>query len=166
MTVPRVLFRDADLSPCGTYRHRLFRRWRKFGSYRKVAGFVMLNPSTADHREDDPTIRRCMSFAEREDCGALFVVNLYQLRATDPSELGKHPDPVGPDADYHISEVAKLVNGPLIAAWGTKGGTRGEEVASQWGGVLQCLRLTKKGHPEHPLYLPEDSPLQPFRSVL
>lgn len=28
--------------------------------------FVMLNPSTADERVDDPTIRRCAGFARRE----------------------------------------------------------------------------------------------------
>ena len=47
----------------------------------------MLNPSTADATEDDPTIRACMAFAERWECGWLDVVNLYAFRATDPADL-------------------------------------------------------------------------------
>ena len=51
----------------------------------------MLNPSTADADHDDRTIGRCISFAKREGCGGLIVGNLFQLRATDPDELRRHP---------------------------------------------------------------------------
>ncbi len=46
--------------------------------------WVMLNPSTADHVHDDPTIRRCMGFARAWGYGGIAVVNLYAWRATDP----------------------------------------------------------------------------------
>ena len=158
-----AVYRQANISPCGTYRHRLYHRW---GDRSRVCGFIMLNPSTADDVEDDPTVRRCRGFAEREGCNGMVIVNLYQLRATDPRELLRHPDPVGPGADQEIATVAQMCSGPLIAAWGTKGGQRALQVAREWRGVLKCLGVTKDGHPKHPLYLAADAPLIDFESLL
>jgi hypothetical protein len=56
---------NATISPCGKYRYWLERKWGP-GTPQV---FVMLNPSTADASEDDPTIRRCMGFARREGAG-------------------------------------------------------------------------------------------------
>ena len=54
----------------------------------------MLNPSTADDRRDDPTIRRCMAFACAWGYSAL-ERNLFAWRATDPRELLVASDPTG-----------------------------------------------------------------------
>jgi hypothetical protein len=81
--------RGCILSDCGTYRYRLWREWDKSCP-------VLLNPPTADHLTDDPTITRCMSRAVAGKFGRLEVANLFPLRATDPDELLTHPDPVGP----------------------------------------------------------------------
>lgn len=150
---------DAHISSCGRYRHWLSREWDASAA---VCGFVMLNPSTADAAHDDPTIRRCMGFARREGCGAIVVANLFQLRATDPAELKRDDDPLGPDANSHILDVARRVNGPLIAAWGAHGGARSAEVAALLFGRLSCLGVTRSGAPRHPLYLSSDAPLQPY----
>ncbi len=53
--------KSATISDCGTYRYHLAREW----STGKPILFVMLNPSTADAGEDDPTIRKCLGFATR-----------------------------------------------------------------------------------------------------
>ncbi len=148
----------AIISPCGTYRHRLTRRW----SAGPTCGFIMLNPSTADAEHDDPTLRRCIGFAKREGCGGLIVANLYQLRATDPRELRRHPDPTGPAADDYLLLAAAETSGPLIAGWGAKGGDRAGYVAAMLGRSLLCLGRTKDGHPIHPLYRPADAPLVPL----
>jgi hypothetical protein len=89
----------AVLSDCGTYRYRLGRRWAEG----PVDVWIMLNPSTADATVDDRTIRRCMEFSRRWGAGALVVGNLFALRATDPAELVRHPDPIGPDNDEHLT---------------------------------------------------------------
>lgn len=146
----------AILSECKTYRHRL---WRIWDSSKPIAGFIMLNPSTADEINNDPTIRKCISYAKREGCGGFIVVNLFQLRSKDPSDLLKYPDPIGPEADSHILEAASLVTGPLIAAWGSKGGKRGEYIAAMFGKNLVCLGKNKNGSPKHPLYLKSETPL-------
>lgn len=45
------------LSDCEQYRYRL---WRTWDSERPALGFLMLNPSTADHHVNGPTITRCL----------------------------------------------------------------------------------------------------------
>jgi hypothetical protein len=52
----------ATISADGRYRYRLERWWDE---HVPAVLFVMLNPSTADARDDDPTIRRCVAFARR-----------------------------------------------------------------------------------------------------
>ncbi len=128
--------------------------------------FIMLNPSTADADVDDPTIRRCIRFAARENAGRLVVVNLFALRATDPRELARDPDPVGPRND----EFILMHCGPgarIVAAWGAHpfAAARARTVAQMVagaGGRLECLGVTKDGHPRHPLYVRGDAPLLPY----
>lgn len=152
--------RSATFDPARTYRYKLERHWGDAAP----AVFVMLNPSTADAFVDDPTIRRCVAFARREGCGGLVVVNLFALRATDPKALRSHPDPVGPLNDTFLSD-ARLLGSSVIAAWGAHGSLHGrdEAVARLLAGrAVQCLGVTKDGHPCHPLYLPGDAPLRAY----
>ena len=51
----------ATISECGSYRYWLGRS-RNGGDGRVT--FIMLNSSDADAERDDPTIRRCLGFAE------------------------------------------------------------------------------------------------------
>lgn len=144
---------SAVICPYGTYRYRLERTW---DASTPSATFVMLNPSTADATTDDPTIRRCIGFARAWGHGGLVVVNLYAYRATDPAELRRVADPVGPDNDQHLQKAfaqAAQVGGPVVAAWGTKARPdRVREVAGMAESFV-ALRVTKDGHPGHPLYV-------------
>lgn len=168
---PVEVARTADISECGRYRYSLGRRWGDG----PVGVFVMLNPSTADAYQDDPTIRRCIGFAKREGWGGIEVVNLWAWRATDPKELL-----------FGRRAIASEVRGPLnteairealsrasfaVAAWGAtvdqlmrKGLPRiaVESLARDANVPLMCLGTTKDGHPRHPLYVPADAPLVPW----
>ncbi len=165
MSAPETLAasrKHAVISDCGRYRYRL---WRKWGEGSPLL-FVMLNPSTADASIDDATIRRCVGFAQRAGFGELEVVNLYAYRATDPDDLRRAGYPVGPDNDAHIAEAA-LASAAVCVAWGanTAGLLRSGEVLPMLRGLgvePLCLRITRSGHPQHPLYLPSDSKLQRF----
>ena len=152
--------RGAEISDCGRYRTRLWRRW---DSRKGRVLVIMLNPSTADASQDDPTIRRCIRFAIRWECGCLEVRNLFALRATDQRELLAVADPVGPNnlclvrSDDHFEKV--------VAAWGSHGGLLGRSTAirgelSRRGIRAFHLGLTKSGEPRHPLYVPYQTPLQ------
>lgn len=155
---------SAIISSCGRYRYVLTRHIPQhvnFNAPTKVL-FIMLNPSTADDKLDDPTIRRCISFAQRERATEMTVVNLFALRATDPKELSIHPNPVGPLNDHYLREQMREHEGSLIiAAWGANkfAYDRAYKVRSMFEDRLWCLGQTKSGAPKHPLYLPGDSKL-------
>ena len=162
------------------YRPWLDRDWSGLSAFSKRATFIMLNPSTADETRDDPTIRRCISFAKREGCDGLIVVNLYALRTTRPAHLFEHPDPVGRNLahecpgfdsnDDAISGAMAMERGPVIAAWGgnAERGRVGEVegIALELGRQLWCLGTTKDGSPRHPLYVRNDQPLMPWPVTL
>jgi hypothetical protein len=155
---------SAELSDCGTYRYTLTRDW---DSDRPAACFVMLNPSTADAEQDDPTIRRCLGYARTWGCGSLAVVNLYAYRAADPSELWRAADPVGPNNDSWLRAAvtgARKSGGPVVAAWGAHARTDRISAVLELPGVapISVLALTKGGQPRHPLYLRANLTPQPW----
>jgi hypothetical protein len=156
---------SAALSADRLYRYELTRMW----GAEPHATFVMLNPSTADADVDDPTIRRCIGFARSWGCGGLVVVNLYALRATQPADLWRAADPVGPDNDEHLSlalYLARGSTGPVVAAWGAHAKPDRvrflTDAARDHGVQLLALKVTKAGAPGHPLYLRADAEPMPW----
>jgi hypothetical protein len=141
----------------------LERRWLSYGPKSFVA-FICLNPSTADEIQNDPTVQRCLSFAQRWGFGGLIMLNIFALRSTDPQGLYDHPDPVGPMNDHYIVETVRRYEvTQVIAAWGNHGDFkgRGDEVKRlvNEDGAMRLYHLgefTKKGQPRHPLYLKGD----------
>lgn len=148
----------AALSRCKTYRYALWRHW----SDAPPVLFVMLNPSTADASQDDPTIRRCISFAQRWGYGGILVGNLFALRSPDPQQLRTASDPIGPQNERWLRRLSQQ-SAVVVGAWGNHGMllNRGEAVAARFPGLL-CLGLTQQGQPRHPLYVPRDAGLMPL----
>lgn len=141
-------------SDCGAYRYRLTRVWNAAAPH---ALFVMLNPSTADERRNDPTVGRCETRARRAGFGGVTIGNLFAFRATRPADLRRAAAPVGPDNDRTLAEAARRAD-LVLCAWGVHGAHlgRGPEVArllAATGRRLHHLGLTRDGHPRHPLYL-------------
>jgi hypothetical protein len=121
----------------------------------------MLNPSTADHERNDPTIARCERRARALGFGSLIVWNLFALRATDPKTLKDTDDPVGPDNDGFIAEAlheTKSKKGTVVVGWGANGDylerySKILAVAQLMRLQLYCLGITSSGQPKHPLYI-------------
>lgn len=149
------MVKGAIIDETGKYRYQL---WRIWDESRPLVVFIMLNPSTADAEEDDPTIRRCMNYARSWGYGGIKVVNLFAYRATNPKELLKVVNPTGgSDNIKHIINACKEAS-IIIAAWGAMGKDLGE-TAYNWIIPLKevyCLGTTKYGCPKHPLYLKAD----------
>jgi len=127
--------------------------------------WIMLNPSTADELADDPTIRRCRGFSADWGFGLVQIVNLFALRSTNPWVLKASADPVGPSNDEWIRSAAYSAS-KIVVGWGVHGALldRGEQVSRLLADrELLCLGRTKEGFPKHPLYLRNDSKLEPWR---
>lgn len=154
---------DAVISDCGRYRYRLERQW----SEGPKMTFIMLNPSTADHQIDDPTIRRCRNFAKREGCGGFVVINLMAWRATKPDDLPVDAAAIGPDNLLHHDIALDEADGPIVVAWGSNkratpfGDDTLRRIARK-GLDAYALKLSKSGAPWHPLYVKGDAPLIPM----
>lgn len=118
---------------------------------------------TADAVQDDPTIRRCIGFAETWGFGSLIVANLYALRSTKPAALWQHEDPVGPENDTILADLARR-HRDIVCAWGANAKPDRVrtfvDVIKAAGGELWCLGTTKAGAPRHPLYLRRDAKLR------
>ena len=87
------------------------------------------------------------------------MTNLFGLVSTDPARLYAVEDPIGPENDCHILQAAQDT-GKVIAAWGVLGGYQNRcaavlELIS--GFDLLCLKKTKEGYPNHPLYVAADT---------
>ena len=157
------LERDARISDCGKYRYLLRRTW-DHGKPRTL--IVMLNPSTADAEIDDATIRSCIRLSKGLGYGSFEVVNLFAFRATDPADLQRADDPVGPIND-DVIEAAIGRCDIAICAWGAHPMARGRSVAVRalirnHRPAVFCLGTTKSGAPKHPLYIKSGTPLQTF----
>ncbi len=155
---------DAIISDCGTYRYLLQRSW---DVTRQAVCFIMLNPSTADAEQNDPTVSRCLERARRLGFGQLEVVNLFALRSTDPRALRKHSDPVGPENNDAILQSASVCH-MVICAWGKDGGYMDRackviDLLKSANVKPHYLKINKVcGQPAHPLYLPYSLQPQPL----
>jgi hypothetical protein len=154
---------EAHLSPDRRYRYALRRTW---DAGRPVCMIVGLNPSTADESKLDPTLRRCIRFAHGFGYGGFWMGNLFAFRSTDPRAMKLAADPVGPDNNSWLIDMARWVGeGNVIFAWGAHGSHRGrDQIVSALLMPYQprCFGKTKEGQPKHPLYLPSATPLEVF----
>lgn len=121
-----------------------------------------MNPSTADHAKNDPTILKVMRYSKRWGYGSVLVLNIYAFRASKPENLPhRMRDRVGPRNNWWIRTIftyAKRKDVPVICAWGVKHEERGRwvrQVAAGLGLRLQCLEVALNGEPKHPRFLSE-----------
>jgi hypothetical protein len=85
------------------------------------------------------------------------MLNLFAFRTTQPRELKRALDPIGPDNDTHLlTEVSAADR--VIACWGDHGRFRGRDrdvvdLLVAKAALFECLLKNKSGAPHHPLYL-------------
>ncbi len=133
------------------YRHMLWRYWGPGTAFLHITG---LNPSTAGHAINDPTIRREIDFAKRWGYDGLLKTNAFDLRATDPKVMLAHSAPNSVVNDSWIYWCMIHSAPPYgIAAWGVHGNHQGRADYLRECYDWKCLGLTKDGHPKHPLYV-------------
>lgn len=149
------------------YRMALWRIWDRNKPLLLVG---MLNPSTADHRKNDPTILRVIFFAKAHVYGGVIVVNAYAFRSSQPAEMFAAADPHGPLNRDAIAQACALCD----AVWLAFGAQAGEGGYRLWQQVIAhhskvyCLGTSQDGSPKHPLArgkhrIPDDARFQPFQ---
>lgn len=171
----------ALLSEDGAFRYKL---WRIWDASLPALPIVMFNPSTADAKRDDPTIRRCVGFAWRwrslAKIGGIVIGNLYAYRATDPQNVYDRlkemsaDQTIGPENDRHLQEIVEAAvraDVSVLCAWGNPAyearqilgpddklaGVRDYEVFSSMiaaGARVMTLGFNRNGTPKHPVRLP------------
>lgn len=161
------------LSPCERYRYLLTKPLPgKASAPRKVVGFCMLNPSDGTAITKDSTLGRVYEFAAREGGTVAMVGNLFNWRSSEPTDLLRVADPVGPDAEAALERLA-AESDLLIVGWGSKfrydrrpppiGGrdARVLEILLSHREEVWCLgRTMVSAQPCHPLYLRGDTKLE------
>lgn len=163
----------AVISPCSLYRYILTRTWDP--SLTPLV-FCMLNPSTADAFQNDPTIRKCIGFARRMGHGGIVVVNLFAYRSTNPDVLNDPPvdvDMIGPDNDAWIKHAFGLGSREPVLAWGSfaHGAVpvrvqRVVELAHQMAATTYAIGVNEKSNtPRHPLMTAYATPRQKWPPV-
>ena len=150
--------KDAILSEDRKYRYVLSRIWDET---KPMVAIIGLNPSTADEKEDDNTITKCINFANNWGYGGIYMLNLFAYRATSPQDMFNSEYPIGEENDTYIDKYSKLSD-KVICAWGNDGNYkhRSQEVLSKIENKYY-LKLNKTGEPAHPLYL--SSELKPIK---
>lgn len=173
----KILDSGAELSADNVHRYSLWRTW----DYNKPRiMFIGLNPSRANAVKTDPTITRCINFANQWNFGSLFFANLFSFRT--PYVSGPIPEKkLAEDEDWQLlienlhrthtdvtdEHLQKMISksATIVCCWGSwkiPGFIlRTKEVV----GMIQkpyCFGTNTDGQPKHPLYLKSDCELKNF----
>jgi hypothetical protein len=135
---------------------------------------IGINPSTADDRTPDQTIKKVIGFVERNGFDSFIMLNIYPQRTPYPDDLHKNMD-----LDIHnrnlkcISGVLDIhKNATILAAWSGSILVR-NYLKECLMGIFESTKkfdvkwrklgeYTKSGHPRHPLYAPYSLTLTDF----
>lgn len=135
---------------------------------------IGINPSTAQPDNLDNTLKSVERIALNNNYDSFIMFNVYAQRATNPDDMEKQLNTKLHKENMKAFEyILKLsINPSIWAAWGNIIEKRsylfdcvkdmiriGNKYNAKW---YSCGKVSKKGHPHHPLYLSKDLPLDKF----
>ena len=135
---------------------------------------IGINPSTAKPDDLDNTLKSVERIALGNGFDSFIMFNVYAQRATNPDDMEKccniklHKENM--EAFRYVLSVSEK---PMVwAAWGTIIEKRDYlpqcvrdmvEISQAYNAGWCCAgKVSKKGHPHHPLYLRKDEKIKPF----
>ena len=150
------MIRRAEFSIDKKEWYSLKREWDK--SKNKIL-YIMLNPSLADDKNDDPTIRRLISFTKKYNYGGFLVGNIFTTITPNPKEIDKSKG----ISDKNFEKLLKLINkvDQIVYAWGDN--IEEPQLLKELVLNPKCFGKNLNGSPKHPLYLPSETKLINFR---
>lgn len=159
--LPEEIVRDAAFSPDGRCRWSLSRIWER---EKGLVLYTGLNPSRADKKVDDMTVKKGMGFADKWNFGGTMHGNAYPFITPYPRELAQCTDAEIEKNDAKLIEMARLAS-VVVLAWGSFPNFRErfDQVAkllAPWNPI--CLGRTKDGFPKHISRIAYASPREPW----
>ncbi|MFN1835456.1 DUF1643 domain-containing protein [Balneola sp. MJW-20] len=132
-----------------------------------------VNPSTAVPNDLDPTLASVERFAKSCGYEGWLMFNLYPQRATNPDKMHKHFN--RKIHQRNVEVIADLLQGrspDIWCAWGTLIEKRSylqrcladiyEVLENNKCSYYRIGKISKAGHPHHPLYLRKTEEPKPF----
>ena len=150
------MLKFAEFSKDKKHRYYLSRKW----SEKKQVVYILLNPSTANHINNDPTINRLISISKNLGYGGFKVVNLYTLITPFRYKLYQKKRKFSEKNKKIISNLIGKHN-TVIYGWGA---TENEPIWLK--NMVEnplCFEVNKNGTPKHPLYLSKETTLKEFQ---
>ena len=150
------MIREAKFCEAKKNRYFLKREW---DSSKGLLLYIMLNPSMADDKNDDPTIRRLINFTKKFNYGGFLVGNIFTKITPNPKEVDKSRGMT----NKNFKELLKLINkvDEVVYAWGNS--TDEPKELKDLVKSPKCFGKNFNGTPKHPLYLPSNSKFIIFR---
>ena len=183
MDIEVLTFADAMVSTNESYNKD---RWLYvpdfYSEYRYILGTkgekplicIGINPSTAAPDDLDNTLKSVERIALANGYDSFIMFNVYAQRATNPDDMERECNHLLHEENMKAFEyILGLSESPSIwAAWGNIIEKRpylpdcvrsmielGKQHQATW---YSAGKISKKGHPHHPLYLKKDTPLDLF----
>ena len=135
---------------------------------------IGINPSTAAPDDLDNTLKSVERIALHNGYDSFIMFNVYAQRATDPDDMERECNAILHEENMKAFDyILGLSEEPAVwAAWGNIIEKRaylpscvrsmidlGLKHNARW---YSAGKISKKGHPHHPLYLRKDTPLDTF----
>lgn len=139
-------------------KHRLV-LWRIWNRSKGIVLYVGVNPSTADAKVDDATIRRLNHFTRQEGYGGFYIINLYTRITPHYEQLKSFKKINSSVSNYYIEKYARKSN-LVCLMYGRRGHdtARYEEVLALLdltcnSKPIMCFGYNANGTPVHPLMI-------------
>lgn len=136
---------------------------------------IGINPSTAAPDDLDNTLKSVERIALSNGYDSFIMFNVYAQRATDPDDMERECNVLLHNENMKAFEYVLSLSAEKPSVWAAWGNIiekrpyltdcvrsmieTGERYGASW---YTAGKISKKGHPHHPLYLKKDTPLDPF----
>ncbi len=164
--------KDALISSDELHRHYLLRIWDNTKAY---VNYIMLNPSTADGINDDPTTRKLIHYTKQEGYGGFIVTNLCSYRTSSPQvliEANRLEGYVYNDETNHWIKYVANICELHVLAYGNHGDCFIKrvkfvhKVLDKLGKHFYCFAVTKTNQPLHPLHSKKNLRIKSLDSLI
>lgn len=159
MSKIKSTFKDNSGAYFSLYRNKRYCLWRIWDRSKPLIMFIGLNPSIADEKSNDPTIRRVIKFADDWGYGGVYMLNLFPFIETNSKKLKPYSQAAMVKNDAYLKHIGNRCQ-DVVFAWGKNpyAKLREKQIQEMFPNA-KCLCKNNDGSPRHPLYVPSNTKL-------